>query len=751
MRKLARFALPFAGAMALCQYALPPAWRLWCAVAALLAALAAALVGKRLRNLLLPSLLGLALGTVWYSGYAAWAYAPVGVLADTEETAVLTLADYPEWTDYGWRCTVRADGVRGCAVYYSDQDLSGWGPGDRFTGRVRWSDASDNSYYASRRIFLRAYGRGAAERTAVGGGELRYLLQRLARRLRQAVEGAYDAPERGLILALLTGERDGLDEQSLGDLEESGLLHITAVSGLHCGILLGALGCVLLRRRRLTALAGYPVLLLYAVMVGATPSVVRACVMAGFLLLGDLVEREADPLTSLSGAAVVILLANPFAIASYSFQLSFASVTGLLVVSPRLQRLLNGGGEERSTLLDRCRSLLTGTLSASLGAMAFTAPLSALYFGALPLLSVLSNLLVLWMLPVLFVGALALTPLAAAVPALGLLAELPALLARYVLWAAGLVAHLPGHAVYFTGLTALFWLAYVYAMVILCAVSRDRPRKYVLAAVLAVVSLAAAVGMPARAVADDALTAVAVDVGQGACTLLSSGGKTVLVDCGSAGSSSSRGPGNCAADVMASYGWRGLAGVVLTHYHEDHAGGLAQLLARVPVERLYLPQLGNSGSQSDLQAEVLALAERYGVEVSFIEEPGAVPLGEAARLTLYPPLTAGEVNEEGLTVLCTAGEFDLLITGDMASATEKLLVETYELPEVEVLLVGHHGSRYASSRELLKKAAPQVGIISVGENRYGHPTAEAMDRCVKSGMELYRTDLQGNIRIRVRH
>lgn len=750
MRKLTRFTLPFAGAMALCQYVLPPPWRLWCAVAALLAALTAAMMGERLRVVLLPSLLGLSLGLVWYSGWAAWAYAPAGELADTEGTAEFVVESRPERTAYGWRCTVRLEGGRGRAVYYSDGDMSPWDPGDRFIAPVRYADAGDNSYYASRKIFLRLYDRGEAELVEKGkAGDPRYLPQRLARRLRGAVETVYGDPERGLILALLTGEREALDEQSLGDLEEAGLLHITAVSGLHCGMLLSVLGCVLLRRRRLTAFVGYPVLLLYAVMVGATPSVVRACVMSGFLLLADLVDREADPLTALSGAAVVILLANPFAISSYSFQLSFASVAGLLVASPRLYRLLGGAlaGEERTSWLRRAWDLLAGTLSASLGAMVFTAPLSALYFNFLPLLSVVSNLLVLWMLPPLFVGALALTPLAAAAPALAPLAGLPALLARYVLWAAGLVAHLPGHAVYFTGLTAVFWLVYVYAMAVLCAVSRDRPRKYAVAAVLAAVALAAAVDLPGRAVRDDAMTAVAVDVGQGACTILSSEGETVLVDCGSV--SSGQGAGCSAADTLASYGWRRLKAVVLTHYHTDHAGGLAQLLARVPVERLYLPQLGENNGQWELQGEVLALAERYGVSVSFVEAAATVALG-GARLTLYPPLTSGDVNEEGLTALCTVGDFDLLITGDMASSTEKLLVEAYELPEVEVLMVGHHGSKYASSQELLREIAPQVGVISVGENSYGHPTAEAMDRCVKAGMELYRTDLQGNILIRVR-
>ena len=72
-------------------------------------------------------------------------------------------------------------------------------------------------------------------------------------------------------------------------------------------------------------------------------------------------------------------------------------------------------------------------------------------------------------------------------------------------------------------------------------------------------------------------------------------------------------------------------------------------------------------------------------------------------------------------------------------------METYDLPDIEVLVVGHHGSKYATTEELLKTVTPEIGVISVGENNFGHPTAEAMDRMAWQGMTLYRTDLQGNI------
>jgi competence protein ComEC len=352
----------------------------------------------------------------------------------------------------------------------------------------------------------------------------------------------------------------------------------------------------------------------------------------------------------------------------------------------------------------------------------------------------------LWAIPLLFGSAMAVTLLCAGWPGLSFLAALPTALARYVLWAAGKLAALPFHGAAFSSPVMAAWLVFAYLLLAVCLVSRERRRKYIVAALVAAVTGLAAHALPALAAPGGALTVVAVDVGQGAATLLSSGGETVLVDCGSL--YWARGPGNAVADAMESFGWESLDYVALTHYHQDHAGGLGELLARVEVERLLLPVLHDE-DDADLQSRVLALAEEYNVPVTYVESETELPLGRA-DLTVFPPLTEGDVNEEGLTVLCTAGDFDVLITGDMGSATEKLLVEEYPLPDIEVLLVGHHGSKYATSDELLDAVTPEVGIISVGENRYGHPTQEAMERMTDRGMELYRTDLQGNIVIQVR-
>lgn len=754
MRKLLLFSLPFGLGALLCQYLIPDALRPWTALAFLLAGLGTAFLLKDCRRIgVRIGAVGLAAGILWFAGYTALYLNPAEALAGTTETVTLELLGYPEEASHGARCEVKIldPDLRGRAVYYGGYDLLSLEPGNRVATEAKFYSAaalsgSDSNYYTSRGVFVRLYGKGEAVISEGNAGALRYMPQRMAHSLKRTITACYEEPAAGLITALLTGDRDGLDAQSANDLAGAGLSHMVAVSGLHCGFLICLLGALVFRRQKLTAFLGYPVLLVYMVMVGCTPSAVRACVMVGFTLLAPLVGRENDILTSLSGALLLILLGNPYAVASVSLQLSFAAVAGLLLLAPGILSFLDQycpgpGGPVRSFLL--------GTAAASLGVMATTAPLSAVYFGALSLVSPLSNILVLWAVPVLFALALVLTVVFMICPGAAFLAAVLETLAEYVLGAAGLMTALPGHCVYFTGVSIALWMVLVYVMLAVCALSRDRRRKYALALILAAVSLGAAKAVPMLGVRDDALTVVAVDVGQGAATLLHSEGAAALVDCGSLGSSTA--PGTAAANAMDAYGWERMDYIALTHYHEDHAGGLESLLARVEVGELLLPQLSGSEDQGSLQQEVLALAERYGVPVRYVEAPVEIALG-GATLRAYPPLGEGDANEAGLTVLCSAGKFDILMTGDMSAETERVLVERYALPDIEVLAVGHHGSRNSTSEELLAAVTPEVGIISVGAgNTFGHPTEEAMARMRTAGMEIYRTDLQGNILIRVHH
>ena len=748
MRRLAAFTASFALGIYFAQYLLPETCLLplaaGCFAAACLALLLPGLWRKRV--LLIGTGLALALGWNWLYGWAV--RDPLAGLSGAEGTASMTLLEYPVPTDYGARATVKLEGYPlGRAVYYGGEDLLDLEPGRTVTARVKFQDSArlredTLTSFTSQGVFLLAYQRG--EDAAYGEGSAgspRWWPARAARAMQEHVEELFSGDEAAFLSAILTGDTSGLSDGARSDLSEAGLSHVLAVSGMHCGFLLTLILLLTGRhRRRLVAALALPVLVFYAFLTGASPSVVRACIMAAFVLAAPLFRRDSDPPTTLSAALFLILLANPFAAASVSLQLSFGAMAGLLWLTPKVQDLLLG---ERPR--GRVYRLLASSLSASVGAMAFTVPLCAVYFGSLVLISPVSNLLCLMAASLVFLlGLLAVLASFLWMPLGALIGLVPALLARYILWTAGALASVPYHAVYLTNPYLKYWLVFLYVLFAAACLLRPRARRtYAAAAAMAAVSLAATVWLGAPHYTRGGLDAYVLDVGQGESVLLSSGGQFALVDCGSRNSWYDA--GGIAADHLATMGCGTLDYLILTHYDYDHVSGVEELLARVRVGTLLLPDVEDDAG---LRLRVELAARDRGAEIRYIRAETALPLGESG-LTVYPPGDGTGDNQRGLAILCTYGDYDLLITGDMDMAAERQLISDYALPDIEALVVGHHGSRSSTSEELLEALTPETGIISVGDNSYGHPAEDALRRLVLADVDICRTDLQGTVHLSV--
>ena len=245
--------------------------------------------------------------------------------------------------------------------------------------------------FTSKGVFLLAYARGNLEAGEGTRNSPRWLPARMGRAMRERIKVLFPGDAAGFLTAVLTGDRGGISEKAYTALAEAGLNHILAVSGMHCGFLM-ALAGFLLQSRKLQALLGIPLLAFYAVLTGGSPSVLRACVMLSLPLLAILARRESDGPTSLLAALFLILLANPFAAASVSLQLSFAAMAGILWLTPRLCKGLVGE-KKRGKTWGRIFRFLALAFSASMGAMVFTVPLTVYYFGALVLIAPLSSAL----------------------------------------------------------------------------------------------------------------------------------------------------------------------------------------------------------------------------------------------------------------------------------------------------------------------------------------------------------------------
>jgi len=684
VRKLFCFSAAFAAAVFALRYGAAPL---------VLLALPAALwrrEGRALRAGLVC--LGLIAGLLWCRGYDALVRAPARALENTWAEVSATVEDWPRETAHGVSVTVRVrtpSGPDAKALLYADENYAWLSPGDglTFTARFRPADrvrgAADETCPA-RGVFLRAYANGEAVTVERPDRvPLRYWPAQWAGGLRRTVESLFPAEVSPLIRALLTGDKTRLSDADYGALQRAGLAHTVAVSGLHISFLVWVAVQLLGRNRRRTALLALPLLAFYALAVGGSPSVVRAVVMQGLLLLAPLLGRETDPPTSLAFALLLLLVQNPYAAHSVSLQLSFAAVAGLLAFSGRLEGFLwdkldlKPARKGWKRWRNKAVRLLVTTFSGTCGALAFSTPLAAWQFGSVSLIAPLSNLLCLWCVELVFTLGLTAAAQGMAVPAMGgALAALVTPFARWLLWMARHFADLPFASLSLTSPYLTAWLAFVYGVFLLCCVWR-RQRRYVLPVCACV------------------------------CTL-------------------------CVC-------------LVLTHFHADHANGVAELLERVRVDVLAVPDVE---PDDPLRRELLALAEEKGTQVWLVREDARLAFG-SAELTLYAPLGAGEANEEGLSLLCRAGDFTALFTGDMGADIEARLVKYGDLPQVDVLAVGHHGSKNATSQLLLDTVSPETALVSVGYNTYGHPSPETLLRLDGADCVIYRTDLQGTITVTV--
>ena len=760
MRKLCAFAVSFSAAVFLANYLLPA--RLWlpagllCTCGALLSRL---LHGDR-RLLLALVALGLAAGFFRMDVQEKLVHGPIQAYDGTTEAVTATVLDFPQRTSIGGAALdvrLHLEDAPDCkAVVYAGADALSLRPGDAISAedlRMSASDTlkgADTNYYRSKGVYLRCYANGALTVERPERVPVRFWPKLAARALKDSIAACFPADAAGFVTALITSDRAKLPDGVYAAFQRSGIAHVVAVSGLHISFFAGFLATLLGRRRKSTGVAVILAVFFFAALAGSSPSALRAAFMASFLLLASLFGREDDKPTTLAAVLMLLLLPNPYAACSVSLQLSFGAVAGIHLVTGALdrrwQKVLPKGDKLPARAVRGVGRFAFSTLATTCGALLFTTPLVAVYFRSVSLASPLTNLLTLWAVSDLFIGALLCALVGLALPAVGAAAGWAlALLARWVTWVSTGISARPFAALSLNSPVLVVWLVAAYAILLLWLAGHLRKRVVrplvpIAACLLPLCAALVAASLPS---ATGTLTVAALDVGQGASTVLYSHGVSAVVDCGGNGADDA---GDTAADYLNALGLDHLDLLVLTHYHTDHANGVPELLARVDVDTVLLPDVE---PEEPLRAEIVAAADKRVCKVVFITGDTELSLG-AATLQVFAPLGGGGANEEGLSLLCSAGRVDALITGDMNSVVEKRLVKEKNLPDIELLVVGHHGSKYATSEVLLDAVAPEWAAISSGYNSYGHPAPETLGRLADAGCQVRRTDQLGTVTFTVK-
>jgi competence protein ComEC len=574
-------------------------------------------------------------------------------------------------------------------------------------------------------------------------------LERGRERLAEAADAWLPPREAGLVVAIGTGDRSGVDADTSASFARSGLAHLLAVSGLHLVVV--AFGLERLLRglllrvdavaertdpRRVAAGLALVASVAYAAATGATPPVVRAALAAGAVFVARLVDREVDGLQLLALAALVLLAWDPGALLDPSFQLSLWGVGGLVLGAGPLRAALPSPRLPPGSLPARAAGALLDGLAATLAASAATAPVLAFHFRQLPLLGVLANV------PGVPLGS-ALTVLATlagvAAPVSPALAAPFLLLARPLAWALLALsdaAAAPRLAALGVASPPAWAVAAFYALALWGGRARGRRGALAFAAAFAVL-LAPGPLRAAAARHRGGLEVVFVSVGHGDAALLRlPDGSAVLVDAGGTAGPGADAGARDVVPLLRDLGVTRLAAVFVSHAHPDHALGLAAVGAAFPVDAAF----GNGDLGDGEVREVLAaLAPRPLLPGDAWERAGV-------RIeVLGGDREAFAANDASLVLRAVHGEVSFLLPGDVEAAGEAAAVARGGLA-ADVVKIPHHGSGTSSTPAFVAAVRPRFAVASVGlGNRYGFPHAEVVERWRAAGAEVLRTD-EGAVR-----
>ena len=649
-------------------------------------------------------------------------------------------------------------------------------PGDRviLSGRLKPIRDDDYGHYLER-IGVSASVTASRIEVVAAPPDGARRLEGLRRGSAEALALALPEPAAGLAAGILVGLRDRVDRDVAAAFTTAGISHVVAISGWNIAIVGATVGAAARRlsRRRRTILIALSIAL-YVVFVGASPSVLRAAAMAGVALLARESGRAGRAAAALGLAVLALLVIDPRLASDPGFQLSALATAGLIAWSAPVTARL--AGSDPGPL----RRFLAESLGVSLAAQAATLPVVLVDFGRLSLVSPAVNLLVVPLVaPAMAAGAVALVAgwvaLLGGPGAIATIAGLPA----WALLSAMIGLGRAGAGVPFASVQVEApWstLAGSAIGIALLAVSRwhggrsawapngspDQARRRpasggprwprgVRVAIGSIAIAVASLGVVLIHRPDGVARVVVLDVGQGDAILVEGGaGGRLLVDGGPD-------PGRLLVDLDERLPpWdRRIDVVILTHPHEDHVAGLAGLLARYRIGRVFEP--GMNGPGPGFAAWRVALAQ-LGRPVETLAAGDHLQIDGIRLRVLWPirgqvPLEPADggtaINNVSIVLLGEVAGRRFLLAGDVEQGVDpELLAEG--LPPVDLLKVAHHGSKTASTDAFLTAVQPRITVVSAGiGNPYGHPAPSTIARLEATGARVFRTDRDGTVEVSI--
>ncbi len=562
-----------------------------------------------------------------------------------------------------------------------------------------------------------------------------------------------------LLIGILIGERNGISEEIIESFKISNLSHMLSVSGAHTAYIILGLTYMLDRSKfskKWQYISIILVLILFMFITNFSISVIRACIMSILVIGANLVYRKPDIATSISLSLLIILLINPFSINEVGMQLSYLGTIGIIIFNKNVRRFL-----QKTGISNKIVEILSVTISAQIMIM----PIMALKFNTISLTFFISNLLASPLLGMAMILGFA-TILIALIfmPIARVLAIFLNINMELLIYVSNITSKIPLSSILIKT-PNLITIIFIYLIILISNyiysiyLPKNNLKRYqkkilklitvknikrLLIIILCIIICFNFINTIIEYSVKE-LKIYFIDVGQGDSTLIiTEENKRILID---------GGEGN--TDVLLQYlldrKIKTIDYILISHFDSDHCNGLVEILNKLNVKNIIISK------QSYLSNEYINIANiinKKRINVIQVKRGDIIQIDKNTKMNIFNPdkeLEYNDLNNNSIVAKLTYNNFGILFTGDIEKSEDDILNEIKkDIIKSDIIKISHHGSKTSSSEEFLEAVKPKIALIGVGENnKFGHPNKQVLEKLKNIRCKIYRTDLNGEIKIKV--
>ena len=592
-------------------------------------------------------------------------------------------------------------------------------------------------------------------------------LYKVKNKIIKNINNKFPEETRGVVLGILLGDKSSIEEDVRQNFADSSLSHILAVSGTHISYVVICISVLFKKlklnkniRKVLTSL----VLFMYLYLVDFSVSATRAVIMSTIVIMQMLFYRKQDTITTIAFSSIIILINNPYSILNIGFLLSYGGTIGIILFVNRISI------ESKEDFFQRFKSYLKDICIVTISAQTIIMPIIIYYFNTISFTFIISNIIASLIIgPIIMIGLVIIAISFFKIPIISLIIRFYNILIVILVRTADIISKIPMSKIYLktpTTLEIIFYYSVVFLIALLIYIKKSN-RKFIKKTiqidiynlknffinnrnkVLIFISIVSLISITSIKIPKE-LKINFIDVGQGdSCLITTPQNKKVIVDSG--GSESYDVGKNVLLPYLLDKRITKIDYIMISHFDTDHCKGFEYVLENIKVKNVIISKQSET---SENFKQIMKIIRKKRINLIIVQKETKIKIDNFTTVDILSPQSeniADNMNDNSIVAKFEAYNFSILFTGDASEKIEKELIKEKINLKSDILKVSHHGSKTGTSEEFLKSVKPKIALIGVGENnKFGHPTKDVIKRLTENKIKIYRTDTDGEIRIKIK-